>query len=176
VTSRRPSHDRPPLDAESLERLAVAYVGRFATSRAGLIRYLKRKLAERGFTEGEPAVEALADRFATLGYVDDRALADARGRSLARRGYGARRVSDVLRGLGIADADAAEAREEATANAWQTALRYAERRRFGPFADRATDEVARRRAFAAMVRAGHSPEHARKIIVSPPGTIPKWDE
>ena len=41
---------RPPLDQEGLERLALFYAGRYATTRAKLRTYLKRKVAERGWS------------------------------------------------------------------------------------------------------------------------------
>jgi regulatory protein len=173
---RSPARARPPLDAAGLERLGLAYVGRYATSRARLIAYLRRKIAERGFEGGEPPVEALAARFAEAGYVDDRALAEARGRALARRGLGARRLGPALAALGIGEEAGTVAREEAAAQAWTTALRFAERRRIGPYAPEPPDEDARRRAFAAMVRAGHAPDIARKIISAFPGEIPEHGE
>ncbi len=166
-----------PLDAEALERLALGYVGRYATSRAGLRRYLRRKLAERGWAgDAPPDDEAITARFAALGYVDDRAVAEARGRSLARRGYGARRLEGALGVLGIGGADAGPALDAARESGWDIALRFAERRRIGPFASRPADEVDRRRAFAAMIRAGHRPDVARKIIAAPPGVVPDRDE
>ncbi len=166
-----------PLDPQALERLALAYVGRYATSRAGLRRYLGRKLAERGWAgDAPPDGEGIADRFAALGYVDDRAIAEARGRSLARRGLGARRLAGALGALGIDGADAATALAAAGEGAWETALRFAERRRIGPFARQPADEPSRRRALAAMIRAGHRPDLARKIIAAAPGNVPDRDE
>ena len=99
---------RPPLDAAKLEELAISYVGRFATSRAKLAAYLNRKLASAGGPgEGEPPVEALADRLAQLGYVDDRAYALAKARSLSARGYGRGRVRQALTQAGIAEENSA---------------------------------------------------------------------
>ena len=43
----RRRRERPPLDAEKLRELALAYVGRFATTRARLSTYLERKIRER---------------------------------------------------------------------------------------------------------------------------------
>jgi regulatory protein len=177
VTSHSPPPDRPPLDRQALERLALAYVARYATSRAGLRRYLRRKLAERGWAgEAPPDEEGVAERFAELGYVDDRVIAEARGRSLKRRGYGAGRLAGALGGLGIAAGDAEPVLAAAREAAWETALRFAERRRFGPFATLPVDEAGRRRALAAMIRAGHSPDVARKIIAAAPGFVPHRDE
>ena len=48
MANRRTPSDRSkkPLDASRLDELALAYVARFATSRAKLLRYLGRKLRE----------------------------------------------------------------------------------------------------------------------------------
>jgi len=177
VQSRSPPRARPALDFAALERLALGYAGRYATSRAKLADYLRRKLFERGWEgEGQPPVEAIVARFAELGYVDDRALAEARGRAFGARGYGERRLAAALGGLGIVEGDARPARERAVADAWTTALRFAERKRIGPFAAHAADEKGRRRAFGAMMRAGHSVEHARRIVGAAPGDVPQPDD
>jgi regulatory protein len=168
--------DRPPLDAETLERAALFYAGRYATTRARLKTYLVRKLRERGWAgQGEPPVERLTERMAALGYVDDRAFASARAASLSRRGYGPRRVDAALRAAGIAEADMGDAREIASAEAWTAALRFAERRKLGPFAPAPGERVARDKAFAAMLRAGHPAAIARKILAARPGEIPEAD-
>ena len=177
MTLRRPPRARPALDSAALERLALHYAGRYATSRSRLRDYLRRKLAERGWSgEGEPPLDAIVTRFAELGYVDDRALAEARGRALASRGYGARRLGVALGALGIAEEDGREARRQAQAVAWDTALNFARRRRFGPFGAQPLDREAKRRAFAAMMRAGHAPDHVRRILESPPGIVPSGDD
>jgi len=114
VKSERQRNPRPPLDAEGLERLGLFYAGRYATTRAKLATYLRRKLRERGWEgQGEPPVERLVARFAELGYVDVRAFASAKASSLLRRGYGQRRVSDALHAAGIGEEDSAPAREDA---------------------------------------------------------------
>ena len=49
MVKRRAPSDRTgkPLDAARLDELALAYVARFATSRAKLLRYLARKVRDR---------------------------------------------------------------------------------------------------------------------------------
>jgi regulatory protein len=167
---------KPPLDVGALERAALFYAGRYATTRAGLKAYLVRKLRERGWAgQGEPPVDGLAERLAQLGYVDDRAFASARAASLARRGYGPRRVDAALRAAGIAEADSREAREIASQEAWSAALRFAERRKLGPFAPSVSDRPAREKAFAAMLRAGHAVAISKRILAARPGQIPDAD-
>ncbi|MFC7537984.1 regulatory protein RecX [Sphingomonas sp. GCM10030256] len=161
---------RPPLGDEALRELALAYVSRFATTRARLRDYLRRKVRERGWGgDGPPDFDKLADRLAELGYVDDAAFALAKSRSLSARGYGARRVDQALRAAGVDEGDGEGARALALTEAAEAALRFARRRRLGPFAAAPTDPSGRQRALAAMVRAGHDFALARAVIDTPPG-------
>jgi regulatory protein len=172
VKAERNRKPRPPLDAEGLERIALFYVGRYATTRAKLDTYLRRKLKERGWAgAGDPPLASVTERFVTLGYVDDRAFAAARAASLGRRGYGERRVVQALRAAGIEEADAAPSIERTRDEAMTAALRFAEKRRLGPFAREAPDKDMRRKAAAAMLRAGHGFEVVRRILDAPPGEL-----
>jgi regulatory protein len=176
VRSRPARPPRPPLDAAGLERLGLHYAGRYATTRARLALYLRRKLIERGWAgPGEPPVERLVERFAELGYVDDRAFAASRAAALLRRGYGERRVSDALKFAGIAEEDSAEARDRAGEEALAAAHRFARRRRLGPYAETVPDREARRKAAAAMVRAGHRMELVRAVLDMSPADLPEPD-
>lgn len=169
-TRNRPRRERPPLDQQRLDELAVRYVGRFATTRAKLRAYLARKVRERGWGgQREPDLDALAGRFSDLGYVDDTAYALAKSRALTQRGYGKRRIDEKLRAAGVGDEEAAEARDYADAEAVGAALRFAERKKIGPFAVADSDPREREKALAAMVRAGHSFALARAIVGLRPG-------
>jgi len=175
AVTQEPRRPPVPLDADALQRLALNYAGRYATTRAKLRSYLSRKLRERGWDgPGAPAIEALVERMSTLGYVDDRAFADARGAALTRRGYGTRRVADALRAAGIGEEDARAAHGAALSSAWDAALAFARRRRIGPFAaERVDPGPQRERQFGALIRAGHSFEIARILVESAPGEIPE---
>lgn len=153
-----------PLEPASLEALALRHVGRYATTRARLLAYLRRKLGERGWAGAAAAApEALVERLAGLGYVDDRAFAAARGAALSRRGFGGRRVDAALRAAGISADDGADASRDAREEGWKAALALARRRRIGPFAPVPPDREARERAIAILVRAGHDFALARRI-------------
>lgn len=174
TSSRKP---RPALDSEALQRLALHYVGRYATTRARLHAYLDRKIAERGWAEeGDPDTGAIVARFAELGYVDDRGFALARAASLQRRGYGERRIAPSLRAAGLAESDIAEARASTVPGALRAALDFACRRHIGPFAREIVDRAARERALAVMIRAGHGFDLARQIVDSEPGCVPEQDD
>jgi regulatory protein len=165
-----PRKPRPPLDEAKLNELMLAYVARFATSRAKLAAYLSRKLRERGWAgSGGPPIEAMVAKAAVLGFVDDAAFALSKARSLTARGYGERRVGQALHAAGIGETDAEAARDHARDDAVEAALHFARRRRFGPFAAQAPAPESREKALAAMVRAGHGFRLAKAIIDLRPG-------
>ena len=170
MSVRKPRRERPPLTPHLLNVLALRYVGRFATTRAKLRLYLHRKIRERGWGEGAlPDIDALAEQFAERGYVDDAGYALSKSRSLSSRGYGQARLVQSLRSAGVDEDDAAGARDHAEGEAVSCALRFAQRKRIGPYAVQALDQKARERALAAMVRAGHSFALSRAIIDLQPG-------
>ena len=172
-SNRKP---RPPITAGKLEELALNYVGKFATSRAKLVAYLRRKLRERGWdSDDEPPVDELADRMVRLGYVDDRAFALSKARSLTSRGYGERRVRQALVVAGIGEDAGSDARDLAEQEAVAAALRFASRRSIGPYGSRQLAPDERERALAAMLRAGHRFALARAIIDLNPGENPDFE-
>ncbi len=163
---RRPP---PPLDAASLERLALRYVERFATTRARLTDYLVRKIRERGWEGDRGNPEGLAEKFAELGYIDDRAFGEARAAAMARRGLGKRRVSGVLRQAGIDEEDVEALAPGIEARGLEAALTFARKRRIGPFATVVPDRPQREKQIAAMIRGGHDFTLARRIASMSPG-------
>lgn len=164
---RHPQHrerkPKKPLTPESLNWFALRYVERYATTREKLRHYLKGKLYERGWAgEGEAPIDAMVERFAELGYVDDRSYGESKARSLERRGYGARRVDQALMAAGIEPEVRDEIREEGDAR--DAAIAYARRKRIGPFGAQAPTPELRQKQFAAMVRAGHSFELVKAVL------------
>lgn len=156
-----------------LDELALTYVARFATSRAKLATYLQRKLKERGWEdEGDPPVSRIVERLSNLGYVDDAAFAASKARSLRFRGYGNRRVSSALYAAGIGEEDREPALDCPIEETISAALRFAQRRRFGPYANADADRETRQKWLAAMLRAGHGLDLSRRIILLPAGIEP----
>lgn len=158
-----------PLDRAALERLALRYVERFATTRAKLAAYLDRKIRERGWDGPAADPEAVAARMAELGYVDDRAFAEAKARSMARRGLGPRRVAQAFHAAGIEADDAEAVAPEIADRAVEAALALARRKRIGPFATVTPDRALREKHLAQMVRGGHDFGLARRIVDMTPG-------
>lgn len=164
-SDRAPKKPKPPLDEAGLRSLGLFYVGKYATTRAKLATYLARKIRERGWAGVEtPDVDTLIANFAELGYVDDAAFATARAASLVRRGFGEGRIRMSLRHAGIGGEAAATISHLEGDEALASAMRFAKRKRIGPFGMPTTDPKLRNRAFAAMIRAGHTFEIARTVL------------
>ena len=171
-TRRKP----PPLDTAALDRLALRYVERFATTRGRLADYLRRKVRERGWEGAAADPQAVAERMAELGYVDDRAYAEAKAGAMARRGLGARRIAGAFRQAGIGEADAQALAPTIRDGAIDAALAFARKRRFGPWAPVLADRPAAQKQLAAMLRAGHDLALSRRILALPPGEAPELDD
>ncbi len=169
---RREKRPPVPLDPQKLNDLALHYVARFASSRAKLETYLVRKLRERGWAgegeDGQPApdIAGLADRLVELGYVNDAEYARMKARSLGARGYGGRRVAEALHGAGIGEEDCAPVLNYARSQRWDSALRYARRKRFGPYGSDLPDRDKQRKQTASMLRAGHDFDVTRIVIAA----------
>lgn len=168
---RQRAREPRPIDAAQLQELALGYAARYATTAAKLRRYLVRKLGERIWTPAEaPDIDGLIARITGLGYVDDRAFAALKARDMAGRGLGTRRVAGALAAAGVSrdDVAAALAPEDAMpANPYASAIAFARRRRLGPFAREAgSDPVRQRRELAAMARAGHDFDVARRVLAA----------
>ena len=166
--SRTPGRERrvpPPLDEAALNRLSLRYVERYATTRGKLVDYLRRKLRERGWDGERPAdAEALADRHVAAGHVDDTLYARVKAESLARRGYGERRIAAALSSQRVGADDRQAALDQLPEDGTTAALRLLRRRRLGPFARVAGDDDAERRTLGVLLRAGHDFAEARRAL------------
>lgn len=164
-----PRRPPKPVTAAYLERAALAYLERYASSAETLRRVLRRKAERRCRLRGEdPAaaltlIEPVVEKALRLGLVDDARYAEARVGSLRRRGGSARGIRAKLAAKGV-DRETVEAAlegedgdEEAAAHA------LARRRRLGPY--RLRDRAAfREKDLAALARAGFPFGIARAVV------------
>ena len=167
---------KPPRKATPgyLERAALFYLDRYATSADNLRQVLRRKVARSAWAHGgdpaagEAAVEALIARFLEAGLLDDARYAEGRARSLARRGQSLRGIRLRLRQKGVGEDEIAAAlaglRDEAGDPELAAALAYARRRRLGPFRAGAARAAQRERDLAALARRGFDPDLVLKVI------------
>lgn len=181
---------------EYLERAALYYLERYASSAANLRRVLMRKVQLSARTHGtDPAegagwVEDLVLRYASSGLLNDKAYAEMKATTLQRRGGSTRMIRQKLAAKGVEAAeidqamDQLEGAEEGRAE-WEAAISYARRRRLGPFRDpgkretlAATGEERARfdKDLAAMARAGFDLTTARRVLAAEnPDSLEEFD-
>jgi len=163
-----------PLDLEDLEARAVDYLARYASSAANLRRVLRNKVERSARLHGTDreaglaAVDALVERLAGSGVLDDRRFAEARARSLFQRGGSRRAIAGKLASKGVGTEDTVAAldglAELAADPELEAACAFAKRRRLGPFRDPATRAAWRDKDLAALGRAGFSYNLARRVV------------
>jgi regulatory protein len=168
---------KPPraITPEYLDKAALFYLERYASSAENLARVLMRrveKAARVGISdreEGKAMVAALVDRYRTRGLLDDRTYAEGRAKSLLRQGRPRAAIARRLaaKGVGSEAIDAAldGLVEDSADPDLSAAVAYARRRRLGPY--RVKDRAGfRDRDLAALGRAGFSYDLARKVVAA----------
>jgi regulatory protein len=157
-----------PLDEASLERLAMHYVARYATTESKLQDYLSRKYKMRENEEEQSdsatIIAPIVAKMVALGFVNDLAYGEMKTGALLRRGYGARRIKGALQQAGIAQNVSDDLIAAAPVTSLDAALTYAKRRRIGPYSAQPPTREAHQRAIATLLRAGHSYDDARAVL------------
>ncbi len=162
-----------PITAEYLDKAALFYLERYASSADNLARVLMRRVdraARAGISdrdEGRRLIAELIERYRARGLLNDRIYAEGRARSLLRQGRPrvaiARRLA--AKGVGADEIGSALAglHDEAADPDLAAAIAFSRRRRLGPF--RPKDRNAYRdRDLAALGRAGFSYDLARRVL------------
>jgi len=177
MPSRPRSSARPPdLSAPVLEKAALEYLGRYASSSAQLRQVLMRRvrraqmLGAGDTATAVTAIDALVQRYIAAGLLDDRRFAEAQAASLQRRGTSQHFIRRRLAAKGIArefvEEAVADLAENQGAGDLAAACALARRRRLGPYRAPGTRGANRKRDLAALARAGFSLEIARRVLAA----------
>jgi regulatory protein len=165
---RRPRRITP----EYLEKAALFYLERYASSSENVKAVLRRKVwrAARETEVDEAAAQGWIDevvaKLRRTGFLDDAAYARMRVLSLRRHGESARSIRMKLAAKGL-DADTIEpalAQDEDENDDIAAAIVFARRRRRGPFRIAGEREDRRDRDLAAMARKGFGLATCRAVI------------
>ena len=166
----------PPPTEAALHEAALAHLARYATTRAGLVAVLDRRIArwaraagdEEGVADAVAAARAAARRVAeklvALGVLNDAAFAESRARSLTRAGRSRRAVAAHLAAKGVDGETAQAVLPDDPAAELAAAVAHARRRRLGPFRTVAADPARVQKELAAFARAGFSRDTALQAL------------
>ena len=164
-----------PITADYLDKAALFYLERYASSADNLARVLMRRVeraARAGLSdrdEGRRMIAELVERYRARGLLDDKVYAEGRARSLLRQGRPRAAIARRLAAKGVgteAIGSALESlRDEVHDPDLAAAVAFARRRRLGPYRlkDRAE---SRERDLAALGRAGFSYDLARRVLLA----------
>jgi regulatory protein len=153
---------------ELLERWAIHYLGRYASSaenlRRVLVRRVRRHMPEK-LPQFSPLIDALVTRYCESGLLDDAKYAAGRVQSLHRRGASLKAIRAQLAAKGIASSHIAGAVSELHSDAadpdFAAACVFARRRRLGPYRRAAADHA---RELGAFARAGFNRRVAEAVL------------
>lgn len=184
-----------PPDAALLFEAALAHLARYASSAAGLLRVLERRIArwerataatldaetrEACIRAARTAAREVVARLVATGVIDDAAFATHRALRLNRAGRSRRGIAAHLAARGITQETLGAALPDDPETELAAALALARRRRLGPFRPAAqaaaADAPESRRALAILARAGFpravaeaalamAPEHAEALVI-----------
>ena len=158
---------------------AVNYLSRYASSRHKLGQILQqfadRKLIDCDADDIAAAIHQTVDKCKQLGYLDDWQFAVTVARNQRRLGRSQAVIRQRLRQHSLGDDIIAHALVEADENSangdLQAAIRFAQRRRLGPFAQRHSAHHQRldphqwkKRDLGAMARAGFSMVISQQVL------------
>lgn len=172
----RPRRGPRRVTADYLEKAALHYLERFASSSANLKRVLMRKVARSARAhgtdpaEGERLVDALVARYLGARLLDDKTYAAQQAASLRRRGasrFGIRGKLAV-KGVGADLIDQTIERLDAEAGEGELAAACAlvRRRRLGPYRPPGTRAAHHQKDLAALARAGFGLDLARRVLAA----------
>lgn len=184
---RQPRPLSPERVRTKLERSALHYLERYSATTARLRSVLLRRLSRWELaeplseTQAAELVDAQVAKLQEAGLVNDRAFAEGRALTLARRGKPRRAIAATLRakGVGAADIDhALESLAEEFADIDRSAAAaYARRRRLGPYRRPDVRADKRDKDIAAMARAGFAFGLAQTVIdAETPEDLQAWAE
>ncbi len=162
--------------AKYLGNVARFYLERYATTEAGLRRYLMRKVnlsaKEHGTIpqEGAEIIEGLISKFRDLNFLNDERYAEGRSGSLHRKGMSLRAIRQDLSLKGVPEEFVNKAidliQEESNNPDLEAAISYARRRRLGPYRTDDKREERRDKDLAALGRKGFSFAIAERVILA----------
>jgi len=166
AAAREPAEIGPAL----LDKWALGYLERFASSAENLRRVLRRRVRRRTsdnetVQRAAAQIDELVARFQESGLLDDAAYAAARARGRLARGEPLRRIAAGLASKGVDVEDRAAALDALRATASDpdlaAACAFARRRRLGPYRRGPAD---RNRELGSFARAGFGRREAEAVL------------
>lgn len=157
---------------QRLKNVALYYLQRFESSRGNLQKVLMKRITEYAYqnpdydkSEALEWVEELLNDFEGYGYINDGRYAEIKIRDYVNAGKSLRYIQGKLQQKGIDTNVVENILEEQEYDAWEVALKFAKKKRIGPY--RLDDENRsenRQKDMGALVRAGFDYDVTTKVL------------
>jgi regulatory protein len=157
------------VDGAYLERAALYYLERFASSSENFRKVLKRKIDRRCRARGEEPqafyalIDPIIERYKASGLLNDALYTQSQVASLRRRGGSKRAINAKLAAKGLRGEEVAQIIEQDETDELQAARNYARRRRLGHWRTKNPADY-HDKDLAALARAGFSYVHAKAAL------------
>lgn len=160
---------RKKITQSYLENSAAYYLQRFAASTSRFRLVMKRKIdlscrdhPEQNKEQCYALLDQLVIKFQELGYLNDSSYSKGLYYSLSQRGYSRQKIQFHMMSKGLAEDMITEVMGETDQKFEVTqALRYAKRKKIGPFAIREQDT---QKSLASLARSGFGYDVSTKIL------------
>lgn len=160
-----------------IQNAAYRYLERYATSEENLKFILRRKVerivvnhkdSEKIRQDAAQWIEDVVQKAVKIGLVDDLLYATSKMNTFMASGNSISIIKNKLRAKGVQQEVIAAvieaAKEQEPDINFKNAIKYAKRRRFGPFRVREPEERTSDKEKAAMARAGFSYGEVKKVL------------
>ena len=177
MTKQQDPPKKKPMTPDRLQRAAYHYLERYTTSTSGFHRVMEHKIRRTNenfsplSSEQQGWIDALTAKCLRLGLLNDTLYAEQKARTLFLQGKPTRHIRRWLSMRGVNATIIARALQTLTDDHgdshtidMKAALRFAQRRRFGPWRRSAGDKKKRDREIAAFMRAGFGWQQAVAIL------------
>jgi regulatory protein len=169
---QQPKKNLRKVDSAYLERAALYYLERYASSSENLRKVLKRKIDRRCTLRGEAEqgeefyllIDPIIERYIASGLLNDTVYTQSQVASMRRRGNSKRMITAKLAAKGLKSDYVAAIVEEDDTDELQAARNYARRRRLGPWSSKPASPEQQLKDMAALARAGFSFTHAKAAL------------
>lgn len=157
----RKRRQQKKITPQRLKNIGLYYLQRFETSKAGLRSVLLRRIdayarENLGWNKEEAckAAEDIISEFERMHYIDDSRYAEMKVRDYLSAGKPARYIAGKLKAKGISEADINSVLEQQEYDQQAMALKFAKRKKIGPYRAEEERREFRQKDMAALVRAG----------------------
>lgn len=157
---------------QRLKNVALYYLQRFESSRGNLQKVLMKRITEYAYqnpdydkSEALEWVEELLNDFEGYGYINDGRYAEIKIRDYVNAGKSLRYIQGKLQQKGIDTNVVENILEEQEYDAWEVALKFAKKKRIGPYRlDAESRSENRQKDMGALVRAGFDYDVTSRVL------------